>query len=702
MATITNERDIQLQATSPRLLVVDTNYITIIPSTNTFATTGAGILPAHVDIKSFLSGILVGTVNWSTSPTTSFSTITGGIRINGSDIPIGTSVTVTGSITFLGNTYTSSTVLTHAANSSVITLDQTAANINKSAIGVFTPATVVFSGKISDGSGSPSAYAGRFVIDITTDGINYTNLYTSLANQSSYTYTPDITHKAVRAKLYKAGGTVTLLDEKTTTISESGTPGADGSIYYITPSSYVLSKNQNNVFSPTSITFNAKFKAGTSPASSYSGRFKIYENGSGTASYSSSANETSTNYIPTTSCTSLKCELYLAGGFVTKVDEQGIVTSAAGSNAISAVLTNEAHVLPASSNGTVSTYTGSGTQLYIYEGGTPVPYDEAGYTAGNPNTWKVTVVGTGITAGTKTDGGNYADFGAASGVLSATETADLTFTILGITSIGVPFSIIKTQRFSKSKQGLQGPAGPTDTSDLLVLSAANILTGTVEPNNTGAMKVGTISWSPTTGALTGGTGIAWTEWGIIGASGGQATFSIQTTTGAAIFKGDITGGANINITGTAKFQGSVSSGGASYSGVFNESTDTFSGVKGYAGVLGVGVYGDAGTTGDRGVAGVARSSGNTGVQAINTSTGVALAVQGKMTMTSTTMVANLFAEKANILNGQISNTLTFQRGTLTGTATATFPGNNKPGSSTTNSWIQIKVDTTTLYIPVWT
>lgn len=704
MAAILNERDIQLQATDPRLLVVDTNYLTIIPSTNTFATTSTGVTPINVDIKSFITGIITGTVSWDTSPTTPFTSITGGIRIAGSDLPIGTSVTVTGSITFLGNVYNSSTVITHAANSSVITLDQTAANINKSSLGVFTPTTVTFSGKISDGTGSPTPYVGRFIVDTTTDGVNYTNLFTSSSNENSYIYTPAGSHKAVRVRLYKAGGTTTLLDEKTSTISESGVAGADGSIYYITPSTYVLAKNANNTFSPANITFNSKIKTGSSPATAYTGRFKIYENGSGIASYTSSSNESSTLYIPTSSCVSIKCELYLAGGTTTLLDTQGIVTSAEGSNGISAILTNEAHVFPASTSGTVSSYTGAGTQLFLYEGGTPIPYDEAGYTAGNPSTWSVTTTPVNISVGTKSDGGNYADFATPSGVASGTDTSSITFNISGRTSIGVAFTLTKVQTFSKSKQGVEGPAGPVDLSDLLVLSAANILTGTIVPNNTGALKIGTITWNSTTGALAGGTGIAITEWGIIGANGGVATFSIQASNGAAIFRGDITGGSNINITGNATFDGSTSSAGIFYTAVFNSSLNTAGGLKAFAGgVNGVAVYGDSTTSGDRGVTGVGRNTSTTGVQAVNTGGGVALSVEGRMTINNTTLVSNLFADKANSVQGQIANVLTFQRGTLSGSGTATFVGTNKPSAGTTsNSWIQIKVDSTTLYIPVWT
>lgn len=698
MATIKNERDVQLQSTTPRLLAVPTNYISISSSTNSFATTSSGIVPVSTSINANLNGILSGAVSWSTTPSTAYSTTSTGISIAGADVPVGTSVVVTASLTFLGNTYSASTTITRAANSSVITLEQTAANINKSSLGVFIPTTVVFTGSVVDGSNPPAAYAGRFVVDITTDGSTYTNLYTSSVNESSYTYTPGSTHKAVKVKLYAAGGISTLLNEKSTSISESGATGSDGNMLYITPSSYVLAKNQNNIFSPTTIVFSGKSKTGTAAAVPYSGRFKIYENGSGSASYSSISDESSTTYTPTTVCTSLKCELYLAGGFITKIDEQGITVSQSGSNAISTVLTNEAHVLPSDSSGNITSYTGSGTQLYVYEGGVEIPYDEAGYTAGNPNTWKVTTSVSNVTAGTKSDAGTYADFSAVSGVASGTDTSTITFTISGRTSIGVAFTSTKVQKFAKSRQGLQGPAGVPDTSNLLVLNAANILTGTVVPRDTGGYKVGTISWNPSTGALAGGTGIAITEWGIIGANSGVPTFTIQAATGAATFLGNITGGSNISITGTGKFTGSTISGSGVHAAVIaNDGGVEQYGVIGYAASVfqSSGVLGDAGIkTNARGVEGRATSSSSVGVYCSN-SAGPALGVEGRMTITNTTLVTNL---NADMVDGYHSNQFCSIVPANTGTCTISGQGFNLMVTGTLASSVRTRGTSNFVYI----
>jgi len=53
-------------------------------------------------------------------------------------------------------------------------------------------------------------------------------------------------------------------------------------------------------------------------------------------------------------------------------------------------------------------------------------------------------------------------------------------------------------------------------------------------------------------------------------------------------------------------------------------------------------------------------------------------------------------------NASATNQLSFIGGTSTGTGVSTFSGINKPGGNTTNTWMTIQIDSTTLYIPVWT
>lgn len=121
-----------------------------------------------------------------------------------------------------------------------------------------------------------------------------------------------------------------------------------------------------------------------------------------------------------------------------------------GTSALQAILSNEAHVFPATSTGAISSYTGSGTQIRVYEGAVELAYDGTGTTAG---TWKITTATTNITAGTISDSGTYATVADHSGVAAAADTSSIVYTITGKTLANTSFSITKTQTFSKSKAG---------------------------------------------------------------------------------------------------------------------------------------------------------------------------------------------------------------------------------------------------------
>jgi len=144
-------------------------------------------------------------------------------------------------------------------------------------------------------------------------------------------------------------------------------------------------------------------------------------------------------------------------------------------------------------------------------------------------------------------------------------------------------------------------------------------------------------------------------------SGGATTFSIQASSGAVTYAGDITGGANIDISGTARFNGSVASGSSQYAGVFNNAGGALSGIVGYgsggSGVVGSATGSAAGVQGSNtgGGTGVFGFSSGTGVygQGIGSGTGVvaisgsgnALDVRGTMKITTQT-ISNLKAGSA--------------------------------------------------------
>jgi hypothetical protein len=160
-----------------------------------------------------------------------------------------------------------------------------------------------------------------------------------------------------------------------------------------------------------------------------------------------------------------------------------------------------------------------------------------------------------------------------------------------------------------------------DVADKVSKTTANILTGTIVPQDLGGIKVGSIAWN-TSGIVTSGSGIAITENGIVGAKSGVPNFTIDTA-GNALFKGDINtagdayfaGDNQASVTvpfGTSSFdvdysswadgQTNAISGSVLRVGSFGSSTATTSavniGVLGYApdtgkgyGVIGIGGYG---------------------------------------------------------------------------------------------------------------
>ena len=105
-----------------------------------------------------------------------------------------------------------------------------------------------------------------------------------------------------------------------------------------------------------------------------------------------------------------------------------------------------------------------------------------------------------------------------------------------------------------------------------------------------------------------------------------------------------------------------------------------------------------------GVNGVSSASGSNAAALYGSNSGnFGLYSNGQMGISNSTMVTNLNSEYSNKIIGSAGlNTLRFVQGTLTGASVATFNAAAKPGSASTNTWMQITIDGTTLYIPVWT
>jgi hypothetical protein len=130
----------------------------------------------------------------------------------------------------------------------------------------------------------------------------------------------------------------------------------------------------------------------------------------------------------------------------------------ATSNAVVGSMPNSAHILPADEDGNNVNYTGSGTDIHVYEGINELTYDNAGTAAGTYDVTPTVVQGT-IAVGslsTHTTGKCVvADHSS-----MTTDFAQISFDITGTALDGTTsFSFSLIQSLSKGKQGLVGPAG---------------------------------------------------------------------------------------------------------------------------------------------------------------------------------------------------------------------------------------------------
>ena len=111
-------------------------------------------------------------------------------------------------------------------------LNASAGSIVKAENGDMTPTSITFTATRNQGTGNPSAYSGRFKIEYSANGTNWTEAYKSSNNESSHSYTISKTTLAtaqfVRCTLYLTGGLTTVLRILTIPVVSDGATGGTG------------------------------------------------------------------------------------------------------------------------------------------------------------------------------------------------------------------------------------------------------------------------------------------------------------------------------------------------------------------------------------------------------------------------------------------------------------------------------------------
>lgn len=246
---------------------------------------------------------------------------------------------------------------------------------------------------------------------------------------------------------------------------ESGADGVTPTIYSLEASALAMNKNTSNAFNPASVTFSAYQQTGGNNKTSYSGRFKIFENISlaeynaavpkPSAKYTSTSNESSYTYTPSTSATSILCILYAAGATTTQLDSQQVVITSdgqrgpqgqTGTSGVAIILGNYADVLSCSNSNTLLTQHVITIPFTAYEGTTRIAC-----AASAPTLLGVNPVVTNST--TTSDGSIVWTLPANTSVPSANGVISMTFTA---TASGGNVQIVENYSWSRNTASKDG------------------------------------------------------------------------------------------------------------------------------------------------------------------------------------------------------------------------------------------------------
>ncbi|MGY8867180.1 MAG: hypothetical protein ACKVJK_16405, partial [Methylophagaceae bacterium] len=279
--------------------------------------------------------------------------------------------------------------------------------------------------------------------------------------------------------------------------AKEGVVGTNAKTVTLTSASPIFRKNRAGVLSPTSIVITANgqnlTQAGAFSTSAGTLTSKTESSSGGVATVTSAnfVDGMVVTYTAHSNDGSIADTVTLA-----QLDE--------GSGNVTALLSNEAHIVPANNDGSVdsTSYGGSGTVISVFEGATALDYDGSGTTAGH---W--TVAATQSPASTITigdgdpisDSTNFAVVPQHGGMVDGTDSVTISYAISGKTANGTTFTpFTKTQTITKSKAGEEGKG--SQFAYLLNNSASTPSTPTA---------IETDSWAATPGTPTSSNKYVW-------------------------------------------------------------------------------------------------------------------------------------------------------------------------------------------------
>ena len=367
-------------------------------------------------------------------------------------------------------------------------------------------------------------------------------------------------HTAATAtiRIFDRGRGDLLIEDKVLSFTKAsqGTAGEDAKVVVVTPSSQIMTKeifpdegsgsSGDYIFHhPSSITVTAHCtnttQNGTWSVSGGSATTNnTITNGKATATVSSSqiADDMTLTYT-----------LHANDGGVADTTQLHVVDSFSGS--VQPVVSNPAHVLPASKTGVVSDYSGSGTTIKVFQGAFLLDYDGVGTSNGH---WKVTIGNTsGITEGTASSTGSsgvrFATVGDHSAMDNSADTKTITYTITGKDTRGTAFTFVQQQNLVKSKTGSDGSAGQSVRHETIFKKNDSTLTSSTAGTFSNPLT-GNTDWSLSMPALTSDGDIAYAASRTFTSDGASPQDSSWTTPVAALTRTNGTNATALTITNT--------------------------------------------------------------------------------------------------------------------------------------------------------
>ncbi|HJO96265.1 MAG TPA: hypothetical protein QF753_22965, partial [Victivallales bacterium] len=377
------------------------------------------------------------------------------------------------------------------------------------------------------------------------------------ASIKKQSFVPDKINDVILATITEnSSGNAWTMEQHCSTPGVQGAQGATGEGGYsvkLEPSSHVVSYTVEGDESDT-ITFSTT-PTGIAGTATYT--FQVDgSTASGTTAGQSSGSFTLADGEEPAASDSIIVKVILYDDGVSKAsDTVSIYGIKSGEDAITVILTNDSHTIPTDVNGANGTYTGSGTDIKVWRGGTALAYHDS-----SANTFSIgTPDDTDITVGNASTPSTYVrryDVASAFTAGTSTKTASISFPItVRDAAGGGTQTFTKIQTFSKSFTGAVGSTGASTnfvfarassepsvpTADGLLIPSQDIQWYDAAPSGTDLL------WASKGTVAAGGTAYTWgavfqvegaavaevyiyRKNSSVGASGGSYNFTNNTLT----------------------------------------------------------------------------------------------------------------------------------------------------------------------------